>query len=104
GRREVDLPACFWVSLSGDPAAARAALAEKLAYYGPSIPAEVLAPAGLRPQDFGPAAPPAHGGQVPAGLMQHPVLILGVADGAPGYGRLAGGFGRDPGWTAAGVS
>ena len=43
GRREVDLPACFWVSLSGDPAAARAALAEKLAYYGPSIPAEVLA-------------------------------------------------------------
>jgi len=64
GRREVDLPACFWVSLSGDPAAARAALAEKLAYYGPSIPAEVLAPAGLQPQDFGPAAALAHGGQV----------------------------------------
>ena len=37
GRREIDLLACFWVSLSGDPAAARAALAEKLAYYGPSI-------------------------------------------------------------------
>src|SRR5581483_10736194 len=50
--RAVDLPACFWVSVSGDAAAARAALAEKLAYYGPSIPAEVLAGSGLRPQDF----------------------------------------------------
>ena len=79
GRREVDLPACFWVSLSGDQAAARAALAEKLAYYGPSIPAEVLAPAGLRPQDFGPAATLAHRGQVAAGLIDDRMLALGVA-------------------------
>jgi 5,10-methylenetetrahydromethanopterin reductase len=82
GRREVDLPACFWVSLSGDPAAARAALAEKLAYYGPSIPAEVLAPAGLRPQDFGPAAALAHDGQVAAGLIDDRMLALGVAGDA----------------------
>ncbi|MGH3174930.1 MAG: LLM class flavin-dependent oxidoreductase, partial [Streptosporangiaceae bacterium] len=82
GRREIDLPACFWVSLSGDPAAARAALAEKLAYYGPSIPAEVLAPAGLRPQDFGPAAALAHGGQVAAGLIDDRMLALGVAGDA----------------------
>jgi len=82
GRREVDLPACFWVSLSGDPAAARAALAEKLAYYGPSIPAEVLAPAGLRPQDFGPAAALAHGGQAAAGLIDDRMLALGVAGDA----------------------
>jgi 5,10-methylenetetrahydromethanopterin reductase len=81
-RREVDLPACFWVSLSGDPAAARAALAEKLAYYGPSIPAEVLAPAGLRPQDFGPAAMLAHGGQAAAGLIDDRMLALGVAGDA----------------------
>src|SRR5256884_198345 len=82
GRREVDLPACFWVSLSGDPAAARAALAEKLAYYGPSIPAEVLAPAGLRPQDFGPAAALAHGGQAAAGFIDDRMLALGVAGDA----------------------
>ena len=82
GRRAVDLPACFWVSLSGDPAAARAALAEKLAYYGPSIPADVLAPAGLRPQDFGPAAALAHGGQAAAGLIDDRMLALGVAGDA----------------------
>src|SRR5207247_1531485 len=82
GRREVDLPACFWVSLSGDPAAARAALAEKLAYYGPSIPAEVLAAAGLRPQDFGPAAALAHGGQAAAALIDDRMLALGVAGDA----------------------
>ena len=44
GRRDVDLPACFWVSLSDDPVQARTALAEKLAYYGPSISAPVLPP------------------------------------------------------------
>jgi 5,10-methylenetetrahydromethanopterin reductase len=82
GRREVDLPACFWVSLSDDPATARAALAEKLAYYGPSIPAEVLAPAGLRPQDFGPAAALAHGGQAAAALIDDRMLALGVAGDA----------------------
>ena len=82
GRREVDLPACFWVSLSDDPAAARAALAEKLAYYGPSIPAAVLAPAGLRPQDFGPAAALAHGGQAAAALIDDRMLSLGVAGDA----------------------
>jgi 5,10-methylenetetrahydromethanopterin reductase len=84
GGRAVDLPACFWVSLSGDPVAARAALAEKLAYYGPSIPAEVLAPAGLRPQDFGPAAALAHGGQAAAGLIDDRMLALGVAGDAAG--------------------
>ena len=83
-RRAVDLPACFWVSLSGDPATARAALAEKLAYYGPSIPPEVLAPAGLRPQDFGPAAALAHGGQAAAGLIDDRMLALGVAGDAAG--------------------
>src|SRR4029077_6835291 len=69
----------FWCSSPGRRAGPRAALAEKLAYYGPSIPAEVLAPAGLRPQDFGPAAAPAHGGQVAAGLIDDRMLALGVA-------------------------
>jgi len=53
----------LWVSLSGDPAAARAALAEKLAYYGPRSRPRCSAPAGLRPQDFGPAAALAHAGR-----------------------------------------
>ena len=83
GFRDVDLPACFWVSLSDDAAAARAALAEKLAYYGPSISAEVLATAGLAPQDFAAAARLAHDGQAAAQLIDDRMLALGVAgDGA----------------------
>jgi 5,10-methylenetetrahydromethanopterin reductase len=78
-RRDVDLPACFWVSLSDDPVTARTALAEKLAYYGPSISAGVLAAAGLRPQDFAPAARLAHGGHGAARLIDDRMLALGVA-------------------------
>jgi len=79
GPRDVDLPACFWVSLSDDPVAARTALAEKLAYYGPSISAPVLAAAGLRPQDFAPAARLAHDGRGAAGLIDDRMLSLGIA-------------------------
>ena len=77
--RDVDLPACFWVSVSDDAAAGRAALAEKLAYYGPSIPAAVLAGSGLRPQDFAPAAELAQSGRVAAALIDDRMLSLGVA-------------------------
>jgi 5,10-methylenetetrahydromethanopterin reductase len=80
--RDVDLPACFWVSLSEDLAAARAALAEKLAYYGPSISAPVLAAAGLLPQDFTPAARLAHDGHGAAQLIDDRMLALGVAGDA----------------------
>lgn len=52
----VDVPACFWVSIDDDPECAAAPLAEKLAYYGPSISATQLADAGLAPADFRPAA------------------------------------------------
>jgi 5,10-methylenetetrahydromethanopterin reductase len=79
GTRAVDLPACFWVSVSDDGAAARTALAEKLAYYGPSIPAAVLAETGLRPQDFAPAARLAHDGHAAAALIDDRMLTLGVA-------------------------
>ncbi len=78
----LDLPACFWVSLSDDPAAARAALAEKLAYYGPSISAPMLAEAGLRPQDFAAAARLAHDGHDAAALIDDRMLSLGVAGDA----------------------
>ena len=80
--REFDLPACFWVSLSDDPVTARTALAEKLAYYGPSISASMLAAAGLRPQDFAPAATLAHDGHAAAQLIDDRMLSLGVAGDA----------------------
>ena len=81
-QRDVDLPACFWVSLSDDAAKARAALAEKLAYYGPSISAPMLAAAGLRPEDFAPAARLAQGGESAAHLIDDRMLALGVAGSA----------------------
>jgi 5,10-methylenetetrahydromethanopterin reductase len=82
GGRDIDLPACFWVSLSDDAGTARAALAEKLAYYGPSISAPMLAAVGLRPQDFAPAARLAHGGHGAAQLIDDRMLALGVAGSA----------------------
>ena len=81
-QRDVDLPACFWVSLSDDAAKARAALAEKLAYYGPSISAPVLAAAGLLPRDFAPAARLAQSGHSAAHLIDDRMLALGVAGSA----------------------
>jgi 5,10-methylenetetrahydromethanopterin reductase len=80
--RDVDLPACFWVSLSDDPVTARTALAEKLAYYGPSISAPMLATVGLRPQDFAAAARLAHDGHRAAQLIDDRMLSLGVAGDA----------------------
>jgi 5,10-methylenetetrahydromethanopterin reductase len=79
---DLDLPACFWVSLSSDRAAAKTALAEKLAYYGPSISASTLADVGLRPQDFAAAARLAHGGHGAAALIDDRMLSLGVAGDA----------------------
>ena len=80
--RPFDLPACFWVSLSSDAPAARAALAEKLAYYGPSISAALLAGVGLRPADFAPAAALAQQGRSAADLVDDRMLSLGIAGNA----------------------
>ena len=80
--REVDLPACFWVSLSADPDRARDALAEKLAYYGPSFSAPMLAEVGLQPADFDQAARLAHTGQRAAALIDDRMLSLGIAGDA----------------------
>ncbi len=80
--RQVDLPACFWVSLSADPGRARDALAEKLAYYGPSFSAPMLAEAGLQPADFDRAARLAHTGQPAAALIDDRMLSLGIAGDA----------------------
>ena len=78
GRRDVDLPACFWVSLSDDPVQARTALAEKLAYYGPSISAPVLAAACDRRTSPRPPDWPTRGSAA-AQLIDDRMLSLGVA-------------------------
>lgn len=79
---EFDLPACFWVSIDADVGMARRALAEKLAYYGPSISEDLLAEAGLTAADFRPAADLARQGRPAADLIDLRMLALGVAGGA----------------------
>lgn len=77
---DVDVPACFWCSVDDDPDRAAAPLAEKLAYYGPSISAVQLADAGLSPADFGPAAAALERGEVALArrLITAPMLRLGI--------------------------
>jgi 5,10-methylenetetrahydromethanopterin reductase len=47
-----DLAACVWWSIAPTQAAAEDALRYLIAYYGPSLRAETLAPIGLQPSDF----------------------------------------------------
>lgn len=51
---ELDLAACFWCSVSPDQAAAEAALADKIAYYGHAMSPLLLERAGLARADFEP--------------------------------------------------
>jgi 5,10-methylenetetrahydromethanopterin reductase len=51
---DLDFAACIWVSLAADPAAARQALAEKVAYYGASLGPLILDRLGLTAADFEP--------------------------------------------------
>lgn len=48
----LDIAACIWCSVDTDPARARRALAEKLAYYGASFSPHLLARAGIGSDDF----------------------------------------------------
>ena len=98
---EVDVPACFWCSLDDDPERAAAPLAEKLAYYGPSISAQQLSDAGLAPGSFRPAAAALDRGDVSQAraLITAEMLRLGVfGDAAAVIGSRPrpGGRGRDP--------
>ena len=76
----VDVPACFWCSIDDDPERAAAPLAEKLAYYGPSISAAQLADVGLSPASFGPAAQALERGETARArdLITLQMLRLGV--------------------------
>jgi 5,10-methylenetetrahydromethanopterin reductase len=80
----LDIPACFWVSVDDDLDRARAELAAKLAYYGPSISAPLLAEAGLAPEDFLPAmrALEQDGPAAAAALVTDAMLRLGIAGDA----------------------
>jgi 5,10-methylenetetrahydromethanopterin reductase len=96
----LDVPACFWCSIDDDPERAAAALADKLAYYGPSLSSIQLADAGLRPTDFGPAASALEQGNAAAarGLITSEMLRLGV------HGNAATVIDRCRGLTAAGAT
>ncbi len=76
----IDIPACFWCSIDDDPERAAAPLAEKLAYYGPSISAVQLADAGLSPASFVPAAQALERGETARAqeLITPQMLRLGV--------------------------
>lgn len=50
----LDFAACVWVSLSADAAAARRALADKIAYYGHALSPLIWSRLGLTQQDFEP--------------------------------------------------
>jgi len=65
----IDVAACIWCSIDRDAERARNALAAKIAYYGPSFSADLLARSGLHPADLG------RGEATPA------ILGLGVAGG-----------------------
>jgi 5,10-methylenetetrahydromethanopterin reductase len=80
----IDIPACVWVSVDEDRERAVAALAEKLAFYGPAFAPYLLARVGLVAADFAPAAAALAAGhrQDAVRLITPAMLNLGIA-GAP---------------------
>ena len=52
--KEIDLAACIWCSVSEDQAAAEAALADKIAYYGHAMSPLILEQLGLTRAEFEP--------------------------------------------------
>ena len=80
----VDVPACFWCSVDDDPERAAAYLADKLAYYGPSLSADQLKDVGLTPDEFIPAARALDRGDVSTAraLITADMLRLGIAGDA----------------------
>jgi 5,10-methylenetetrahydromethanopterin reductase len=77
----IDVPACIWVSVDDDPDAARGALADKIAFYGPAFAPYLLERVGLVPDDFRPAAAAFAAGEraVARALVTEPMLRLGIA-------------------------
>lgn len=98
--RTLDVPACFWCSVDDDAERAAGPLAEKLAYYGPSLSPAMLAGTGLGPADFLPAADALHRGDPVEArrLVDARMLRLGIA-GDPATVTARVGALQDAGFT-----
>jgi 5,10-methylenetetrahydromethanopterin reductase len=81
----IDTAACIWCSVDADSARARRALADKIAYYGPSFSNYLLNRASLSQEDFRPieAALSRGDAEGAADLVTPAMLALGIA-GGPG--------------------
>lgn len=79
----VDVAACIWCSIDPDPARARWALAEKIAYYGPSFAPYLLGRASITVEDFAPIREQlARGNERRAAELVTPqMLSLGISGG-----------------------
>ncbi len=75
-----DLAACVWWSLARTRQQAEDALRPLIAYYGPSLRAGTLAPAGLAPSDFGNVRAAGEAGDLrrAATLVQPQMFRLGI--------------------------
>ena len=80
---DVDVAACVWVSIDDDADRARHALAEKIAYFGPSFSPYLLGRAGITVDDFAPIshAVRTDGITAAARLVTPAMLRLGIAGG-----------------------
>lgn len=81
---DVDVAACLWCSLGPDRDEARAALARKIAYFGPSFSPHVLDGIGLTAADLMPARDAIDAGRADDALRLLPsdALRLGIAGDA----------------------
>lgn len=81
---DVDVAACVWCSLGPDRSEARAALARKIAYFGPSFSPHVLDGIGLTADDLMPARDAIDAGRADEALRLLPsdALQLGIAGDA----------------------
>ncbi len=77
----IDVAACVWCSIDDDRDRARRALAQKIAYYGPSFSPYLLGRAAISLDDFQPvmAAMSQKDEERAAGLVTPRMLSLGVA-------------------------
>jgi 5,10-methylenetetrahydromethanopterin reductase len=80
----IDVAACVWCSIDDDRDRARRALAEKIAYYGPSFSPYLLKRASISPEDFQPVmdAMAQKDEARAAGLVTPRMLSLGIAGNA----------------------
>ncbi|BDI21874.1 LLM class flavin-dependent oxidoreductase [Herbiconiux sp. L3-i23] len=78
---ELDVPACVWLSLDTDKAAAERALALKLAYYGTAFSPYLLAQGGLQQSDFAASEAALRAGDVDGAVaaITPAMLRLGIA-------------------------